>query len=441
MGKKLLVTVCVVLMVLVAALACAVRAADEGDAVAMVTGIKKELKVVHKGHDMPGSVGMDLFVGDTLKTGTGCQAVIALGDGSEIKLNQNTEITLKAFNAEKKSIFVKLGEIFGKFVPQTTKVNFETPRGVAGIEGTEFNLKVDNNEDEVTVNEGVVSVNEEGNAAKAIKVTAEHGCTLKKGQKLAEVRARFPEWYTRIRQYSMTLKDIDDTFNQLKGRKDLRSLSEDELKAMIGLREKLATELTEVRPPGAFKETHLELEQLNGDSIKTLNLALQAQKHPKSGASAGLDQEVQNRLLKNQTDITSYVMKIRERRDILKQGFDRLREVHEKLNKLRKPLTPDQKQKLQQLKEKTPDQKERLKQQMKERFDKMTPEQKQKFQEQMKERFDQMTPEQKEKLQQLKESHADPSTHPSPHLQHHKPLQQKPAGGTQGPAQPPGEQR
>ena len=126
--------------------------------VAMVTSVKKELKVTHNGKDIKGVVGMDLYEGDILKTGPGCQAVMMMGDGSEIKLNEKTEITIKSYNNSAKSIFIKIGEIFGKFLPQKTKVMLETPKGVAGIEGTEVTLKVDEQDSEVNVNEGTVKV-------------------------------------------------------------------------------------------------------------------------------------------------------------------------------------------------------------------------------------------------------------------------------------------
>lgn len=389
----------------------AVWGSDDENAVAMVTGIKKGLTVVHNGGSVPGTVGMDLFVGDTLRTGAGCQAVLMLGDGSEIKLNENTEITLKEFSSQRKSIFVKIGEIFGKFLPQPTKVIFETPKGIAGIEGTEFNLKVDHDEGQLTVNEGVVAVSDEENPDKTVKVSGDCGCNFRKGTITLPVKTQFPQWGARLRAYNATLDELQGCLKFIKNRGDITTLSEEDLAGKIETVKNLEDELKDALPPGQMAKFHEGLSGLNADAIKTLNLALDVKKNP---GNKKLRQEYENSAKMIKQKIITYIPQIGQHYETMKTRIDTFKKAHgqkltpeqrEKLNERHK-LTPEQREKLKEHQKLTPEQREKLKEhqkltpeqreKLKESYDKLTPEQKAK----LKEKYDTLTPEQKAKLKE-----------------------------------------
>ncbi|MDQ7825560.1 MAG: FecR family protein [Candidatus Eremiobacteraeota bacterium] len=262
-------------------------AAEETGSIAMITGIKKEVMVTHKGTTRKGMVGMDLYEGDTLKTGAGCQAALMLGDGSELKLNASTEITLTAYNVKKKSIFVKIGDIFGKFLPQKTKVTIETPQGVAGIEGTEFSLKVGNSGNTVEVNEGEVSIGKEGRFRVKSSEAGTYGTpggppmgggvvpTIKKLPRNVP-----PEWVNEVKEYGTVLKGInEDTKDLIEGER-FKDMPAEKIDALIASRKKATLEYREVVPPEKMEAFHKKMIDVNDKLVGVMEAGLACRKSP-----------------------------------------------------------------------------------------------------------------------------------------------------------------
>lgn len=255
--------------------AAALQAADT-DSVAMVTCIKKDLQVKHRASSLKGKVGMEIFEGDTLITGPGCQAVLMLGDGSELKLNEKTEIRVTAYNARQKSFFVQMGEIFCKFLAKKSKVTIETPQGEAGIEGTEFTLKVGESTNEVTVGEGEVSV---GAGKKKIKPGQrgkwnDRKCDLEAG--------KYPPWVDEIREYAATLKEINDEYPHLGDGENLGRLTPEKLQKMIERQKNILKELEGITPPEQMTEIHRELIDVTALSVEGLKNVIEIKKQPRN---------------------------------------------------------------------------------------------------------------------------------------------------------------
>jgi len=102
--------------------------------------------------------GMDLFAGDSVKTGQDSRASILCIDETQLKLNENTIVVLKGsapssrmgmpVSATQKepgsSLYgVPAGEIWLRNKNEKARFEVETPAVTATIRGTEFNLKVD----------------------------------------------------------------------------------------------------------------------------------------------------------------------------------------------------------------------------------------------------------------------------------------------------------
>jgi len=256
--------------------------------VAMVTGISKKLIVTRAGKDVQGKVGMDLFEGDLLKTGEGCRAVILMGDGSEIKLNQKTEMTIKAYNDTQKNLFVRIGEIFGKFLPQETRVILETPRGIAGIEGTEFTLKVDDSEGMVNVNEGKVSV---GNDRK-VMITKDQCCAFKSGTPGEVLKAKFPEWHKDLKEYGNALKEVIEETNLGEAKKRFEDYSEPELQNLQKKLAHIGTELHEIQAPDFMEPFHREILKINEMAEDMTVTAIKVKNNPgRNDLKAELDRK------------------------------------------------------------------------------------------------------------------------------------------------------
>ncbi len=104
-------------------------------------------------------VNQELFAGDTVKTGAVSRAAILCVDESQLKLNENTVVTLKsvahsprlrlwevapaAVKEAAASLYaVSQGEVWLRNKNEKIMFDVETPAVTAGIRGTEFNLRV-----------------------------------------------------------------------------------------------------------------------------------------------------------------------------------------------------------------------------------------------------------------------------------------------------------
>lgn len=84
-------------------------------------------------------VGEELCIGDAIKTGPNGRAVILVARGAEIQIPSKTCLIINQTMAERKpSLLQQVGRFLYKFLPMETQVILESPRGVIGIEGTEF---------------------------------------------------------------------------------------------------------------------------------------------------------------------------------------------------------------------------------------------------------------------------------------------------------------
>jgi hypothetical protein len=93
-----------------------------------------------------------VFVGDRLKTGANGRASLVLTDGTQLKVNYNSEITLHAKDAKGHasargvaSIQILLGDLWARVTKKNSTLEFETPAAVAAVKGTEptFNVAPD----------------------------------------------------------------------------------------------------------------------------------------------------------------------------------------------------------------------------------------------------------------------------------------------------------
>lgn len=107
----------------------------------------------------PARINQDLFAGDTVRTGAISRAAVLCVDESQLKLNENTVVTLKsaapsprlrlgevspaALQEAAPSLYeVPQGEVWLRNKNEKFLFEVETPAVTAGIRGTEFNLRV-----------------------------------------------------------------------------------------------------------------------------------------------------------------------------------------------------------------------------------------------------------------------------------------------------------
>jgi ferric-dicitrate binding protein FerR (iron transport regulator) len=83
-------------------------------------------------------IGLEVGEGDVIETLDGSIAVIALNEGTEIKLRENTVVELDSLDREV-SVALSRGGVFSRVVGQTVdRYSVKTEFSVAGVRGTEF---------------------------------------------------------------------------------------------------------------------------------------------------------------------------------------------------------------------------------------------------------------------------------------------------------------
>ena len=111
---------------------------------------------------------MPLEQGDHLKTGAGAFAEILVDDGSQIRLEENSEITLSELSADAQaksitaSVYLWIGRLLSnisRFSNSRSKFEVHTPTVVAAARGTDFAVEVlDTKQTDVGVFDGEVGV-------------------------------------------------------------------------------------------------------------------------------------------------------------------------------------------------------------------------------------------------------------------------------------------
>jgi ferric-dicitrate binding protein FerR (iron transport regulator) len=84
------------------------------------------------------------FAGDRIKTGANGRAALVLTDGTQLKLNYSTDITLRGKNSKGHSsargiaaIKIFIGQLWAKVTKKDSTLEFDTPSAVAAVKGTE----------------------------------------------------------------------------------------------------------------------------------------------------------------------------------------------------------------------------------------------------------------------------------------------------------------
>ena len=147
---------------------------------------------------LPVEVDIPLEEGDRIKTGKDGHVEILMDDGSMVKLEENSEITIRELAADYQtksitsSLFLWFGRVLSnvtKFTNKTSRFQVSTPTLVAGVRGTEFIVETTDSElTEVGVFDGEVAVgglDKEGRLIKESEVVLNKGfqTSVKKGKR------------------------------------------------------------------------------------------------------------------------------------------------------------------------------------------------------------------------------------------------------------------
>lgn len=94
--------------------------------------------------------GQAIYAGDRIKTGANGRVQVVLSDGTMLKVNYLTDITLRDTDVKGRSsergiasIKISLGNLWAKVTKKNSRLEFETPAAVAAVKGTEPDFTVD----------------------------------------------------------------------------------------------------------------------------------------------------------------------------------------------------------------------------------------------------------------------------------------------------------
>ncbi len=134
--------------------------------------------------------GDALIDGDAIETAKSATAVVALPDGTELKLRELSSVTLKLPGSGSSSAFLSFGGVFAKVAKQALGSSFQvrTESAVAAVRGTQFftafgRAAKGGRDLWVCVNEGVVDVSTDA-SEKPLAVPAGKGVLIKAGKDL-----------------------------------------------------------------------------------------------------------------------------------------------------------------------------------------------------------------------------------------------------------------
>lgn len=147
-------------------LAATAMAAAPAGVVTSVSGKVSLYAAAKAGKSTALQPGAQLYAGDRLLTGANGRAAMVLTDGTQLKVNYNTDITLKDTDVSGKAsprgiarIAIALGGLWAKVTKKNSRLEFDTPSAVAAVKGTELSLDVTLDELCAKLKEGKLDIN------------------------------------------------------------------------------------------------------------------------------------------------------------------------------------------------------------------------------------------------------------------------------------------
>jgi hypothetical protein len=151
--------------------------------------LEGDVQIGKNGHFDRAKVGQTVNEGEAVKTGEHALAIVMTADGSQLKLKQNSEITLSSSN--KSEVLLNSGGVFTSVLKREKKhFSIRTKSAVMGVRGTRFFTSYgDAGKHEgdlwMCVDEGLVSVEVPGESD-AVLVKEGLGIFVPKGRKITE---------------------------------------------------------------------------------------------------------------------------------------------------------------------------------------------------------------------------------------------------------------
>jgi ferric-dicitrate binding protein FerR (iron transport regulator) len=181
---------------------------------------------VHRaGRTLEAEPGLEVGGGDVVETGADGTAILQLADSVELKLRENTSLSLDSLGEAGIRVGLGRGSLFSRVIARLSgRYSVRTDAAVAGVRGTEFFVAYGRRIDELPdvwlcVNEGSVEV-EIPRTAQTLIVRQGEGINIVGGQKLTSPRryawTRRLNWNTDPAQGEVADRtDLDQAYSDL----------------------------------------------------------------------------------------------------------------------------------------------------------------------------------------------------------------------------------
>lgn len=206
-------------------LAALANAPDLAAATGMVTYAFGTVEVHRAGRTLEAEPGLEVGGGDVVETGRDGTAILQLAGRVELKLRENTRLSLDSLEEAGIRVGLARGSLFSRVTGRLTgRYSVRTDAAVAGVRGTEFFVAYGRRIDELPdvwlcVNEGSVEV-EIPQTAQTLIVRQGEGINIVGGQKLTAPRryawTRRLNWNTDPVQGEVADRtDLDQAYSDL----------------------------------------------------------------------------------------------------------------------------------------------------------------------------------------------------------------------------------
>lgn len=196
MGKKLLITFGILLLLVISAGAYVYFSFYKTSPLALLVIESGNVQYMTEGGEWKDAKNnMKLEQGDSVKTLENSLANIIFSD-SVMRLDSSTEITIDTLNKESVSVMQVAGKTWSRILKISGISNYEvsTPDAIASVRGTGFAIIFDGNSTEVKVVDGVVNV---GSSGESINVSANEQITVIKGDQILSIEdLTMDDWIT-----------------------------------------------------------------------------------------------------------------------------------------------------------------------------------------------------------------------------------------------------
>ncbi|UCB45682.1 MAG: FecR domain-containing protein, partial [Spirochaetota bacterium] len=159
-----------IIILLVVFIPLMVKAEDEEDEVGTITLIQGACQIKSEDGEYKDAIlDQKVYSKDTIKTFEGSEAEIMLFDGSVIRITEDSETTLDAWQI-RENRYTNIGLIFGsiklfvkRFSKDTDEFSVNTATVTAGVRGTEFDVSIrEDGEVLINVEEGEIETEVDG---------------------------------------------------------------------------------------------------------------------------------------------------------------------------------------------------------------------------------------------------------------------------------------